>query len=104
MSCYRNCNCDVGDNKDRVDAGVFGNQGDMPITSISFGPQENGGSGSLSLGRLYCVDKPIGINIRFIHTVYCVESCGYIKLVYLMNSSVMPVFAVCIVLKLWKLY
>ncbi|XP_064597834.1 LOW QUALITY PROTEIN: uncharacterized protein LOC135464334 [Liolophura sinensis] len=58
----RNCNCDVGDNKDRVDAGVFGNQGDMPVTSISFGPQENGGSGSLSLGSLYCVDKPIDLN------------------------------------------
>ncbi|KAK6182886.1 hypothetical protein SNE40_010470 [Patella caerulea] len=51
----RNCNCGIGDNQDRIDAGIFTNTKDLPVRSLVFQPTGKSGSqGNITIGQLYC--------------------------------------------------
>ena len=58
----RRCNCDVGDNQWRTDAGILTNKGALPLKEFVFdvGSRVNA-SALLTLGSIYCVNKKHGM-------------------------------------------
>ena len=62
VAIFRYCNCDIGDEILRSDAGVFSTREDLPIDFLKFNLGSNpDASASLTLGPyLYCSDKAFG--------------------------------------------
>ncbi|KAK3577967.1 hypothetical protein CHS0354_020807 [Potamilus streckersoni] len=63
MNLTRKCNCDAGDALWRADAGIINSTKDLPISALSFGEYTlPGGSGKITLGKLYCANDTFDLN------------------------------------------
>ena len=60
---FRLCNCDIGDDVMRADAGTLQNTADLPVQSFHFHLGSDS-IGQLKIGALYCADGAFG---RFIY-------------------------------------
>ena len=56
----RRCNCDVGDNKVRFDAGVLRYVRDLPLERFMTQQSEDGCYTKLTLGNMYCAEEELG--------------------------------------------
>jgi len=58
----RRCNCDIGDNVDRVDAGIFRARSDFPLVGFKALSTPTG-SLKIKLGNLYCADNEFDLKV-----------------------------------------
>ena len=85
------CNCDISDDKLRVDGGWIVDKTRMPVCEVcmELDPVSNDVAarlGMYALSNLYCSDAPIGglLNMQFKNTLYVIfngimlNKCGYI--------------------------
>jgi len=58
----RKCNCDANDGQLRSDAGVITNKDFLPIGSFVTGANSDFGSINMTVGPIYCADRPLDMN------------------------------------------
>ena len=56
----RRCNCDVGDDQVRFDAGVVRYSRDLPLSRFMTQQNEDGCYAKLTVGNLYCAEEKLG--------------------------------------------
>ncbi|ESP02989.1 hypothetical protein LOTGIDRAFT_230443 [Lottia gigantea] len=86
----RDCNCDMGDDEDRIDAGILSVKEDLPLRSYTFLPTGlDGSSGNITIGPLYCGQNTINLDEceQGFHDCHPLATCSNLHAGYSNPSS-----------------
>ena len=93
----RRCNCDVGDDKVRYDAGIMRFTKDLPLSRFMTQQREDGCYAKLTLGNIYCAEEKLGklnaediVEVSYQLEINCIvlrNSRLYLAIKYILHIS-----------------